>query len=439
MIESFLLVGLPYAAVLIGVVGAIWRFRTRRFSYSALSSQFLEDRQLLLGSAPWHVGIFVVLLGHLVAFAIPSIWTSLMANRTALITVEVLGMGAALLALVGATVLAVRRLRNGRVQAVTTTLDLCVLGLLIAQVVLGLLVATMHRYGAVWSGGTVAPYLWSLLTLRPKPELVADLPPLVQAHMALAWVLVLLVPFSRLVHLFSIPLQYAVRAPLVVIWANPRRFERATAFVENLKSRRYFLRATAGLAAGGSMLAAGTFNQFVQFFFGPRMSEKDSAELMEKKLARLEQNAAQKRLELERTRQEYIKVAKLSELNARKGRYFVDYEMRPALAFRGENGLPILRSAKCTHLGCTVGSDVDAQGRILCPCHVSYFDVRSGTPNTGAPAKEPLPAIGWVLMDADANVVVSCSPNGEVHGRFDPAEHEHLDVFIAKRPEGRSA
>lgn len=436
MIESFLLIGLPYAAVLIAVIGAVWRFRTRRFSYSALSSQFLEDRQLLLGSGPWHVGILVVLLGHLAAFLMPSVWTSLMANRTVLITVEVLGMAAALLSLIGISVLAVRRLRNGRVQAVTTTLDLCVLGLLITQVVLGLLTATMHRYGAVWSGGTVAPYLWSLFTLQPRPELVADLPPVVQAHMVLAWVLLLLLPFSRLVHVLSIPFAYLVRAPLVVVWANPRRFERATAFVKSFQSRRYFLRASAGLAAGGSLLAAGTLNQFVHFFFGPRMSEEDSAELMEKKLVRLEQNSAQRRLEIERVRQEYIRVAKLSELNAKKGRYFVDYEMRPALAFRGENGLPILRSAKCTHLGCTVGSDVDGQGRILCPCHVSYFDVKTGTPNAGAPAKEALPAIGWVLMDADANVVVSCSSSGEVHGQFDAAKHEHLDVFIAKRPAG---
>src|SRR5690606_1142138 len=102
-----------------------------------------------------------------------------------------------------------------------------------------------------------------LVTLQPDPALVADLPPLVQAHMALAWVLLLLVPFSRLVHLFSIPILYVFRAPLVFVWANPRRFERATAFVERIEARRYFLRATTGLAAGGSLLAVGTFDQLV--------------------------------------------------------------------------------------------------------------------------------------------------------------------------------
>jgi nitrate reductase gamma subunit len=437
VIQSFLLVGLPYAAVLICVLGSIWRFRSQRFGYSALSSQFLEDRQLLWGSAPWHVGIFLVLAGHAAAFLVPSVWASLVSNRIVLLSVEVIGMGAALLAIFGLAVLAFRRLRNPRVQAVTTTVDLAILGILLVQVVLGLLTAGLHRWGAQWSTGTAAPYLWSLATLRPDPALVVDLPALVQAHMALAWVLIFLVPFSRLVHLFSFPFQYAFRAPIVFVWANPRRFERATAFVENLRARRYFLRASVGLAAGGSLLAAGTFDEFVHFFFGPRMSDTESAELMEKKLARLEQNAAQKKLELERIRQEYIRVARLSELGTKKGKYFVDYEMRPALAFKGDDGLPVLRSAKCTHLGCTVGSEVNAAGQILCPCHVSYFDVKTGRPNAGAPAKDPLPSIGWLLMDADHNIVVSKSPDGEVHGKPDPAQLEHLDVYIAKRQDGR--
>lgn len=439
MIQSFLLVGLPYAALLVCVLGSIWRFRTQRFSYSALSSQFLEDRQLLWGSGPWHVGIFIVLAGHALAFLLPGVWSSLVSNSTVLIGVEVLGMAAALLALIGLAVLAFRRLSNSRIQAVTTTVDLAILGILIVQVVLGLLTASLHRWGASWSTGTLAPYLWSLLVLQPRPELVADLPGIVQAHMALAWAVFFLVPFSRLVHLFSLPLPYLFRAPLVFIWANPRRFERAMAFVGKLQARRYFLRGSVGLAAGGSLLAAGTLEQLVQFFFGPRMSENESAALMEKKLARLEQNAAQKRLELERSRQEYIRLGKLSELSAKKGRYFVDYEMRPALAFLGDDNLPVLRSAKCTHLGCTVGSEVDAQGRILCPCHVSYFNVKTGAPNVGAPAKDPLPSIGWVLMDAEQNIVASRASDGQLHGKLEGAKLENLDVYIAKRSDGRSA
>ncbi|MBL8858437.1 MAG: respiratory nitrate reductase subunit gamma [Planctomycetes bacterium] len=438
MIDSFLLVfllvGLPYVAVLGCIAGSIWRFRSARFSYSALSSQFLEDKSLVLGSLPWHLGIFVVLAGHAVAFLIPRVWAGLVSNPGFLWTVEAIGLAASVLALIGLTTLLVRRLTSGRVQAVTTPIDLTVLALLLAQVVLGILVAVQHSFGAAWATGTVSPYLWSLATLRPNPALVSDLPPLVQAHMALAWVLVLLIPFSRLVHIFSIPIAYLWRAPQLVVWANPRRFQGVEAAVL-VPARRYFLRGVAAISVGGALLAAGTAGTFGRFFFGPRPSEKEQTKLDQEKLTRLRQTQREKELTLERARQRYIKIAKVKDLDTKKGRYFIDYEMRAALAFLGDDGLPLFISAKCTHLGCTVASDLDAQGRVLCPCHVSYFDIKTGMPNAGAPAKDPLPHIAWVLMDAKGDVVMRRGADGRTHGDLAPDQAALCDVYIAKREE----
>lgn len=437
MIESVLLVGLPYVAVLGCVAGSIWRYRTARFSYSALSSQFLEDKALIVGSMPWHLGIFTVLVGHAVALLVPRVWAGLVSNVTFLWTVEAIGLAASTLALIGVVVLLVRRLTSGRVQAVTTPIDLIVLAMLVAQVLIGVLVATLHRYGAAWSTGTLSPYLWSLLTLRPNPALVADLPPLVHAHLALAWSLILLVPFSRLVHIFSIPIAYLWRAPQLVVWSNPRRFQGAEALVL-VPARRYFLRGVAAISVGGTLLAAGTAGTFGRFFFGPRPTEKEQAKLDGDKLARLRQTQREKELTLERGSQRYIKVAKLRDLDPKKGRYFIDYQMRAALAFRGDDGLPLLISAKCTHLGCTVASELDNQGRILCPCHVSYFDVKTGRPNAGAPAKDPLPHIAWVLMDSNGTIVAGRGADGATHGTVDPSAAQAFDVYITKREESGS-
>lgn len=431
--DGLLLVGLPYVAMVALVVGVVHRFRTRAFSCSSLSSQFLEDRQLLYGSVPWHIGVAVLLVGHAVALLLPGLWSALCASRAFLIGVEVVGVAAALLALVGLGVLAIRRLTNGRVQAVTTTTDLVVLALLVVQVLLGVTTAVRYPWGASWSPGTVAPYLWSLLLLRPAPEFVADMPTLLKAHLALGWVIIGLVPFSRLIHVLSLPLEYLWRAPQVVIWNNARRFAGAVDRARIDRTRRYFLRGAAGIAAGGSMLAVGVADKLFRFFLGPRMEADEEAELMEKRLVRLRETARQKELELERKRSEYIRVARLGELSDTRGRYFIDYEMRPALAFRGADGLPILISAKCTHLGCTVGSQLDAQGRILCPCHVSFFDVRTGMPNAGAPAKTPLPHLAWVLMDAAGRVIASRGPGGDVEGA--PRDLDGLDVYIARSPE----
>jgi Rieske Fe-S protein len=95
----------------------------------------------------------------------------------------------------------------------------------------------------------------------------------------------------------------------------------------------------------------------------------------------------------------------------------------------------MLISAKCTHLGCTVGSEVNAQGKILCPCHISYFDVKTGVPDVGAPAKAPLKHLSWVMMDAQGKLVASQGPEGPVKGTLDPAQINNYSVYIV-RPTG---
>lgn len=433
MLDLFLFAALPYVAVFVLFAGSLWRFRTNRFSYSALSSQFLEDRRLLWGSVPWHVGILLILLGHVVGLCFPGLWRAIVANRAALLVVEGIGLFATVLCVVGLLAFMFRRATSARLQLVSTTMDYAVLGLLLVQVLLGLWVALAHRWGAAWAPAALSPYLWSLVTLQPNLDYVAGMPGLVKLHVAGAWVLLLLVPFSRLVHVFSIPFEYLWRPPQKVVWTNPRRFEGETSHAALVEERREFIKAGIGVAGGVTLLTVGTADKLVPYFAGPDLSPEEEAHLLSKKLERLNQTAEQRALELERIQSPYIKVARLGELDAKKGKYFIDYRMRPALAFLGGDGLPLLISAKCTHLGCTVGSDLDQQGRILCPCHVSYFDIATGKPNEGAPAKAPLPRIGWALMDPEGNVFMSQGPDGRREGSADAAKLADAHVCIARQ------
>lgn len=221
--ESLLLAGLPYAAIVAFIVGMIWRGRSR-FTVSSLSSQIFESRFLPWGSVPLHAGLFILFIGHLVPFLFPGTWLQLVSNGTTLLAVEAIGAAAAMLCLFGLVVLLVRRLASPAVRAGSTLVDFTVLVLLIAQVAIGLSLATMHRWGAVWSVGTTTPYLWSVLTFRPVPDHVAGAPLLLTLHLAGAWLVLALIPFSRLVHLFSVPLEYLMRRPQRVIWnREPRR------------------------------------------------------------------------------------------------------------------------------------------------------------------------------------------------------------------------
>ncbi|MGZ8868254.1 MAG: respiratory nitrate reductase subunit gamma, partial [Thermoanaerobaculia bacterium] len=189
--QSLVLVGLPYAAIVVFVAGLVWRYQSR-FTITSRSSQIMESRALVWGSIPFHLGIIILFVAHLVPLVAPRWWQGLMADRRALLAVETAGLAAAVLCLLGLIVLFVRRTVSRDVRPGSTLVDLVVLAILIAQVILGLGVATMYRWGAVWSAGTTTPYLWSIFTLRPDPALLLGMPVLLHLHVAGAWILLAL-------------------------------------------------------------------------------------------------------------------------------------------------------------------------------------------------------------------------------------------------------
>ncbi len=434
MIEQFLFVALPYLAIFVCVVGSIIRVRKLPMTYSALSSQFLESKNLAWGSLPWHIGIITIVLAHILCFAFPSAWNMLISQKHVLYGIEIAGLAFSFACLFGLLVLAYRRITSDRIQAVTSPVDLLVLLLLTIQVILGIATASLHRWGAAWATGTMVPYLWSLIYLQPNTSYIADLPLLARAHMTLAWLLIFLIPFSRLIHIFAVPLHYLTRPPQNVIWNNPRREEAIAPQIHNEEARRSFIKGSVGIAAGTTLLAAGAIDKVFAFFFGPRLSAEQEGEIMETKLKRLEATTEQRKLELERQTNKFILVGELSELSPTEGKYFIDYEMTPAMAFLGDDGLPVLMSAKCTHLGCTVGNQVK-DGKVLCPCHVSYFDIKSGQPNEGAPAKAPLPFLSWALKNKEGKTVASRNRKGEIKGDIRADSLKSCSVYIPKNDE----
>src|SRR3990172_5546892 len=100
---------MPYLLVALAIVGTIYRFTTNIFSWSTQSSQFLENRALFFGSFPWHYGIVLVLLGHIIGFLTPS---SILAWNSAplrLYILEISGLALGILAFFGLLALMYRR------------------------------------------------------------------------------------------------------------------------------------------------------------------------------------------------------------------------------------------------------------------------------------------------------------------------------------------
>jgi nitrate reductase gamma subunit len=218
MWNTLLYAVLPYLAVAVAVVGGIVRYRLDRFSYSSQSSQFLESRALFWGSVAWHYGILLVLGAHVLALMFWDPWAALVNDPDRLYTLEVIGLALSILALAGLSVLTVRRLAVNRVRAVTTPMDWALLVVLVVQVALGIWIALGYRWGSDWYVHTAVPWLHSLFKLNPQVEYMVALPTIVKLHAVLGFGLIALFPFTRLVHVVTVPVTYLWRSYQLVVW-----------------------------------------------------------------------------------------------------------------------------------------------------------------------------------------------------------------------------
>ncbi len=223
MTAFFFYVAFPYVAWVLAILGGIYRYRTARYTWSSLSSETLESRTLYWGSVAWHYAIIPILLAHLFAGVFPSAMTVIVANPVALFVLELVGLGLGLLALVGIVTLFVRRLgARSPLRRVTSAMDWVLLVVLGLQVLSGVAIALFVRWGTRWYPVTAAPWMWSIVEFRPDAAPVVALPTLVHFHFVTGFVVILLFPFTRLVHLVSVPITYLWRPYQVVNWYGRR-------------------------------------------------------------------------------------------------------------------------------------------------------------------------------------------------------------------------
>lgn len=218
MLDTLLFGAFPYVAVILAVSAGLMRYFGDRFSYSSFSSQFLEDGQLFWASAPWHYGILLILLAHLLAALLPGAWGALLGEPMRLYALEVTGLALGLTTVVGIGLLIVRRFTSSRVKVVTSSMDWLLLAVLLLQVASGVFIALVYRWGSVWYLHTAVPWLWSLAYLKPQTQYIANLPFVAKLHFFNAFLIVALFPFSRLVHIFTVPVTYLWRPWQVVVW-----------------------------------------------------------------------------------------------------------------------------------------------------------------------------------------------------------------------------
>lgn len=211
----------PYIALTVLILGSIVRYERDPFTWKSSSSQLLRRKQLVLGSVLFHVGVLIVLFGHLVGLLTP-IWffdTLGISHGAKQLMAIVVGGIAGLMALVGGAMLLHRRLYDPRIRATSSFADSGILILLLAQLVLG--IGTIFVSLGHLDGEEMVKFMaWAqgIFTFQAGAAgYIADVHWLFKLHLALGLMIFVLFPFTRLVHMLSAPVRYLWRPGYQVV------------------------------------------------------------------------------------------------------------------------------------------------------------------------------------------------------------------------------
>lgn len=211
----------PYIALTVLAVGSIARYERDPFTWKSSSSQMLRSKQLVMGSVLFHVGVLTIFFGHLVGLLTPiALFDFLGISHGAKQVLAVVAGGiAGVMALIGGGMLFHRRWFDPRIRATSSFADIAILGLLLAQLVLGL--GTIFLSLQHLDGGEMVKFMsWAQAIFTfdgAAASYIADVNILFKLHLFLGLTIFLVFPFTRLVHMLSVPLRYLTRPGYQVV------------------------------------------------------------------------------------------------------------------------------------------------------------------------------------------------------------------------------
>ena len=219
-LQIFLFGVYPYIALTIAIIGTWVRFDLSQYSWKSGSTQMLRSKNMRLASNLFHVGIIVVLLGHLFGMLTPHfLYDRFISAGHKQILAVVVGGIAGVFCWFGLVMLMWRRFTDDRISNTSSFSDKLVLVLLFIQLNLGLLsIFTSVKHLDGYTMMNLAGWAQDITILRPwqAAARIEQTDLIYQLHMALGITLIAIFPFTRLIHIISAPIWYFGRRYQIV-------------------------------------------------------------------------------------------------------------------------------------------------------------------------------------------------------------------------------
>ncbi|WP_296242857.1 MULTISPECIES: respiratory nitrate reductase subunit gamma [unclassified Psychrobacter] len=219
-LQIFLFGVYPYIALTIAIIGTWVRFDLSQYSWKSGSTQMLRTKNMRLASNLFHVGIIVVLLGHLFGMLTPHfLYDRFISAGHKQILAVVVGGIAGVFCWFGLVMLLWRRFTDDRISHTSSFSDKLVLVLLFIQLNLGLIsIFTSVKHLDGYTMLNLAGWAQDITILRPwqAAARIEQTDLIYQLHMALGITLIAIFPFTRLIHIISAPVWYFGRRYQIV-------------------------------------------------------------------------------------------------------------------------------------------------------------------------------------------------------------------------------
>ncbi|MBG9490555.1 respiratory nitrate reductase subunit gamma [Bacillus subtilis] len=209
---------MPYIVLTIFIGGHIYRYQHDQFGWTAKSSEMLEKKKLAAGSTLFHWGLLCVVGGHVMGILIPEgVYASLGISEHMYHKMAIgAGLPAGIAACTGLVILTYRRLFDKRIRKTSSPSDILTLLLLLFMMLSGVAATFLN----IDSKGfdyrtTVGPWFREIVLFRPDVSLMESVPLWFKFHIVIGYVVFILWPFTRLIHVFSLPLKYLTRSYVV--------------------------------------------------------------------------------------------------------------------------------------------------------------------------------------------------------------------------------
>jgi nitrate reductase gamma subunit len=210
----------PYIALAVAIIGTWVRFDLSQYSWKTGSSQMLRSKNMRWASNLFHVGIIVVLLGHLFGMLTPHfLYETFISAGHKQIAAVVVGGIAGVFCWIGLAMLIWRRFTDDRISNTSSFSDKLILILLFVQLNMGLIsifTSAQHLDGLTMMN--LAGWAQDITILRPiqAAARIEQTDLIYQLHMALGITLIMIFPFTRLIHIISAPIWYLGRRYQIV-------------------------------------------------------------------------------------------------------------------------------------------------------------------------------------------------------------------------------